>query len=106
MQSEEMGGEGGERQTMGNVSGRIQDVRADLSQLRDDLAVTGRDIASAAQAGVSDAREAVVNHMQSAKDRGSDLVDALIERVEERPLASLAIALGTGMVLGMLWRRS
>jgi ElaB/YqjD/DUF883 family membrane-anchored ribosome-binding protein len=41
----------------------------------------------------------------SAREVRDTLSDALEESVQERPLATLAMAIGVGFVLGAMWRR-
>ncbi len=43
--------------------------------------------------------------LESAQDAASTLGDSLEEAVQERPLASVALALGLGLLIGITWRR-
>lgn len=82
-----------------------------LSQLKDDAArVAGRAV-EGAKAGVEAAREkieegkeAMYDAADRVKSRGNDLLSHVQEHIEEKPLQSLAIAAGVGVLLGLLLR--
>ena len=101
-----------------------QDVKDDLNTLKDDLKVAGReevdrlreklaDAESKLRAGAGEAREKARDYYEQARVRGREYYDDaaerldeaqryIVERVQERPVQSTAIALGVGVVLGLL----
>jgi ElaB/YqjD/DUF883 family membrane-anchored ribosome-binding protein len=96
------------------------DVQADLQALRDDVARLAQEIADifADEGGKAwrRARAGVDEAMADAEGRGRDAVDAVREvgdnmrdaidkSLQERPYATLALALGLGFLLGANWRR-
>jgi ElaB/YqjD/DUF883 family membrane-anchored ribosome-binding protein len=96
------------------------DVQADLQALRDDVARLAQEIADIfADEGAKawrSARAGVDEAMADAEGRGRDAVDAVREvgdnmreaidkSLQERPYATLALALGLGFLLGANWRR-
>jgi len=58
--------------------------------------------ANALMADASDRAGAVAG---AAQDAASSVGDSLAEAIEERPLATVAIAMGIGFLIGVTWRR-
>jgi ElaB/YqjD/DUF883 family membrane-anchored ribosome-binding protein len=77
----------------------INQLREDLGQLRSDVSSLAGDLLGAAKDGMSDA-------VDTAKQRGKEVADNLEEQIVEHPLAAVGIALGVGLLLGALIRRS
>ena len=99
------------------------DVSALTEQITDALnAFTGQ-AGKQARRGVKQARERADDVMSDLQDRGSAVYDDLRERgsaaydaaysmeesledaITQRPLASVGLALGLGVLIGMAWRR-
>lgn len=76
------------------------------SHLKDDVAVLGRDVADTAKAGMTAAKEQVNKGLDYSKEKGEQSVKAAHDFILHRPLTSIAIAAGVGLVLGMLMCRS
>ena len=106
------------------VSDATRDVQQDLQALREDLGalaeeVTGLMSSSGNQAldevkdRVRRIRSGLDDVMSNAGARGRDalhdasetLSDALEEHIKERPLTTLALAVGLGFILGASWRK-
>jgi len=81
------------------VQDDVAQLRDDLSQLRQDVSSLAGDLMGVAKEGASDAFDA-------AKKRGGEIADTLGEQVQEHPLATVGIAFGAGLLLGVLLRRS
>lgn len=88
----------------------------EFDSVRDDLTKLSADIASLAQAikdGAGDtareqlalARERFDRLTEDAREHGQDTIDSLVEQIEERPLTSVLIAFGVGVILGRLLDR-
>lgn len=75
------------------------------SHLKDDVAMLGRDVADTAKAGMSAAKEQVNKGLEYSKEKGEQSVKAAHDFVVDRPLTSIAIAAGVGLVVGMLMCR-
>ena len=54
---------------------------------------------------VSDASEGVGAVAGAAKDAAATISETFEDAIHERPLASMAIALGLGFLIGVTWRR-
>jgi ElaB/YqjD/DUF883 family membrane-anchored ribosome-binding protein len=110
--------------TTREVRREVESLKKDLDQLQDDLRRITQRGGSAARGASQDALEnvkgaaaGVLQHggerarefMHDAtdvvRDRGEDLMETVVERVEERPLASILLTLGAGFALGMLLMR-
>lgn len=79
------------RESLRRVKG---EARAAANSMRDDL----NDMAHHAGRQVRDM-------MDSAEDRLSDAAGGVAARIRDNPIQSSAIALGVGLVIGMLFRR-
>jgi ElaB/YqjD/DUF883 family membrane-anchored ribosome-binding protein len=110
--------------TTREVRREVESLKKDLDRLQDDLRRITQRGGSAARGASQDALEnvkgaaaGVLQHggerarefMHDAtdvvRDRGEDLMESVVERVEERPLASILLTLGAGFALGMLLTR-
>lgn len=80
---------------MANTS---DDVKSDLDSLREDVRALRDDLGSLARDRASRVREAVGENARAAKDRAEDVV-------REHPLSTLALAAGTGALVGVLASR-
>lgn len=99
----------------------------DISAVKNDIASLSQQVADAVNAladmaqsqakrGLKNARanvDSVVNDASgrvgavagAAQEAAATIGDTLEEAVQERPLASIAIALGLGFLIGVTWRR-
>lgn len=95
----------------------IETLKEDLAKLRNDLSAipaTGRDIAedsvAAARESLQQETEKLAARLRSAADeaesQGRELVDDVGRTVKERPMTSLLIAFGGGLILGWMTQRS
>jgi ElaB/YqjD/DUF883 family membrane-anchored ribosome-binding protein len=106
------------------VSEATRDVQHDLQALREDLGALAEEVSGLMSASGSEALDEVKDRirrirsglddaMADAGARGRDamreasesLSDALEEHIKDRPLATLALAVGLGFILGASWRR-
>jgi ElaB/YqjD/DUF883 family membrane-anchored ribosome-binding protein len=106
------------------VSDATHDVQQDLQALREDLGVLAEEVTGLMSSTGSQALDEVKDRigrirsglddvMSDAGARGRDalrdasenLSSALEQQVNERPLTTLAIALGLGFILGATWRK-
>ena len=106
------------------VSDATHDVQQDLQALREDFGVLAEEVTGLMSSTGSQALDEVKDRigrirsglddvMSDAGARGRDalrdasenLSSALEQQVNERPLPTLAIALGLGFILGATWRK-
>lgn len=76
----------------------IEILKADLAKIKDDLA-------SLAGSLVDRGRQSARAVRKTVEDKVSTSVDALESFVEERPLTTVMLAFGAGIVTAMLLRR-
>jgi ElaB/YqjD/DUF883 family membrane-anchored ribosome-binding protein len=81
-------------------------LQDDVSQLRDDLSQLRQDVSSLAGDLLGVAKEGASGAYDAAKKRGVEIADTLEEQVHEHPLATVGIAFGAGLLVGVLLRRS
>jgi ElaB/YqjD/DUF883 family membrane-anchored ribosome-binding protein len=94
------------RDTTGGLSDQISDAASDIGAVAQEQARRGTKHARANMGSMvndaSDRLGVVANRTQS---QASSLGDALEDAVQERPLSTLALALGLGFLAGVIWRR-
>lgn len=105
------------RSTRHQVNNELDSLRRDVSRLRSDLAGladallhagkseaegVGERISEAARERLSDLRSA----FDSAREMGSNAIEAIEEKVGSRPVTSLVIAFAVGLVIGKVATRS
>lgn len=93
-----------------------EDLQAQVEQLKEDIAAIAATLANLGSQTVRDAKRSAKETYKSACIQGEDVVDDLRNKaqdveaqlaatVRERPIASLATALGIGYLLALLSRR-
>lgn len=93
-----------------------EDLQAQVEQLKEDFAAIAATLANLGSQTVRDAKRSAKETYQSAYIQGEDAIDDLRNKaqdleaqltatVRERPIASLATALGVGYLLALLSRR-
>lgn len=99
-----------------NLEEEMAKLRADLGRLRDDVgALTralGSTVASAARSQgarvrtmVDDARSGAESILEDLEERGRAGVAAVEHQIEERPLTSILVAFGVGVLIAKLMDR-
>lgn len=99
-----------------NVRRDVDSIKDDIATLRSDLSATLKDVVAMGRAEAGDARErleesikARLSQLEDAADRvrerAKDMVGAVSDHVEEKPLQSITIAFGAGLLLGILLHR-
>lgn len=83
----------------------LNELRKEYASLRSDLAEMSETISNLASDGISEGRKRVRSAARHSRDRARETFDAFENEIEERPITSLAIALGAGFVLGKLLSR-
>lgn len=93
-----------------------EDLQAQVEQLKEDIAAIAATLANLGSQTVRDAKRSAKETYKSAYIQGEDALDDLRNKaqdleaqltatVRERPIASLATALGVGYLLALLSRR-
>jgi ElaB/YqjD/DUF883 family membrane-anchored ribosome-binding protein len=85
---------------------------AEIAALRSDLAALRRDIAAVTRTAVQMTAEtpdkiadSVRHKAEEVGERGAEIASSVGRHIEERPLASVAVAFGVGFLLANLFHR-
>jgi ElaB/YqjD/DUF883 family membrane-anchored ribosome-binding protein len=94
------------KNAIGGLSDRISDAATDIGAVAQEQTKRGlrhaRDNMGSIAADASDRLGVVAGAAQS---QASSLADTLEDVVRERPLSTVAFALGLGFLIGAVWRR-
>jgi len=98
------------KDAIGGLSDQIADAASDLGTAAQEQAQRGlkyaREHAGAnADSVVAAASNRVGAAASAAQSQASSLADTLEDAVRERPLSTVAFALGLGFLIGAVWRR-
>ncbi len=96
-----------------NASATVESLQEDLTAMRDDVGKLSQQVVDLLTAKGSAAYKRAKKSFDAKTGEATDAVrevrdtfaDAIEESVQERPFATLAIALGIGFVIGATWRR-
>ena len=87
----------------GGDAGQIRDTASQVQQNIRDLGGQVRDVASEQYGQL---RDQATQYYEEGRQRAQEWEQGLEEYVHEKPIQSLLIAAGVGMLLGILWKRS
>jgi ElaB/YqjD/DUF883 family membrane-anchored ribosome-binding protein len=94
------------KNAIGGLSDQIADAASDIGAVAQEQAKQGLKHARAnMDSMVSDASDRLGVIANTAQSQASSLGDTLEDAIQERPLSTLALALGVGFLAGMIWRR-
>jgi len=92
-----------------NLEGEFDVFKDDLNKLRNDLAHLSAALRDTTSETVREQVDAIRTHVdkltREAREQGRETLDDLADRIEERPLTSVLIAFGVGVLLGRLLDR-
>ncbi|TPN78647.1 DUF883 domain-containing protein [Mesorhizobium sp. CU2] len=95
--------------TTADLEADIEQLKADIQKLTEQLAKTGQDgygaARRAAAEGVEQLRAQGESAFESMRGSAEDMEAQLIAKVREKPVTSLAIAVGVGYLFALLSRR-
>jgi ElaB/YqjD/DUF883 family membrane-anchored ribosome-binding protein len=94
------------RDSISGLSDQISDAASDIGAVAQEQARRGyRNARANVGSMVNDASDRLGVVANTAQSQASTLGDSLEDAVQERPLATLALALGLGFLAGVIWRR-
>jgi len=82
-----------------------EQLRDKSAEVQENLRDMGSHVRDAAQEKIGQLRDRAQEYYQQGRERISDWEESLEDYVRERPLQSILIAAGVGVVFGWLWRR-
>lgn len=93
----------------GTGSAEIDRLRTDLDRVRSDIGDLARAVKSAGYAKAGEARRTVEDELHQVADRirsgTKDARDTLQSEVQERPLVTMLVAFGVGVLVGKILDR-
>ena len=84
----------------------VQALGEGVHELKDNLSELGQSAVSTLRAGVHEAKASVARTAKVVRGKGQEAAEALRDSIAENPFTSVGIAVGIGMLLGVLMRRS
>jgi ElaB/YqjD/DUF883 family membrane-anchored ribosome-binding protein len=89
----------------GSTSSAGQTFKDTANQVSQTLRDAGAQVRDAAQEKMRDVRDHANEYYEQGRDRAMEWEQGLESYVKEKPLQSLMIAAGVGVILGLLWKR-
>jgi ElaB/YqjD/DUF883 family membrane-anchored ribosome-binding protein len=94
------------RDAIGGLSDQISDAASDIGSVAQEQGKRGLKHARAnLESMANDASDRLGVVADRAQSQAASLGDTLEDAIQERPLSTLALALGLGFLLGVIWRR-
>jgi ElaB/YqjD/DUF883 family membrane-anchored ribosome-binding protein len=91
---------------IGGLSDQIADAASDIGSVAQEQAKRGIKNARANMGSMaSDASDRLGVGANTAQSQGLSIAESLEDAIRERPLPALALVLGFGFLVGMIWRR-
>jgi len=84
---------------------KLGELRDSATQLRDTATQKAGEVRDMAQQRAGELRDSATEYYEAGRDRAIDFEHSLETRIREKPLNSVMIAAGVGMVVGILWMR-
>lgn len=91
--------------TRDSLSKSAEDVRADLEQLRDDMAAMMKTVSRMANNSQREGLERIKHAGTIAADQARQSVDVAEQNIVQHPFTSVLIAFGAGLAIGKLINR-
>lgn len=82
-----------------------QQMRENAAQLQQNLREMGSQVRDAASEKIGQLRDRASEYYEQGRRRAAEWEQNLESYVQEKPIQSLLIAAGVGMLLGIFWRR-
>lgn len=99
-------GKSGEQGQGGQEGAGLDQVREAAAQMQQSLRDAGSQMRDRATQGYDQLRQQATDYYQQGRQQYDEWEQSLESYVHEKPIQSLLIAAGVGMVLGILWKRS
>ncbi|MGB7157417.1 MAG: hypothetical protein WBD40_05090 [Tepidisphaeraceae bacterium] len=81
-------------------------MRETAAQVQENLRNLGGQVRDAASEKYSKLREQAGEYYEHGRQRATEMEHSLEQYVQEKPIQSILIAAGVGVLLGVLWKRS
>ncbi len=87
----------------GNVAGQLKDSAKEVTE---NIRNLGGQVKEAATEQYENLRSQATDYYEQSRERAQEWEQSLESYVQEKPIQSILIAAGVGMLLGILWKRS
>ena len=95
------------RMDQGNEGqGAQESLRDSAAQVQENLRNLGGQVRTAATEQYDQLRQQATDYYEQGRARAQEFEHTLEQYVQEKPIQSLLMAAGIGMLLGVLWKRS
>lgn len=88
-----------------NAEKELQELRKEFATLKEELANIGKTVSQLTHSAADEGRERLRAAADHSRQQARQTWDAFEQEVEERPMTSMAVALGIGFILGRLLDR-
>jgi ElaB/YqjD/DUF883 family membrane-anchored ribosome-binding protein len=89
-----------------NPAGKGEGIRDTASQVQQNLRDMGGQVREAATDQYNQLRDQAQQYFEDGRVRAQEWEQSIEQYVHEKPIQSLLIAAGVGVLLGILWKRS
>lgn len=83
----------------------LQELKDEFSELKSELSQIGKTVSQLARSATDEGRNRVRAAADQSREQARETWSAFEKEVEERPMTSIAIAIGIGFILGKLLDR-
>jgi ElaB/YqjD/DUF883 family membrane-anchored ribosome-binding protein len=90
----------------GQAQGAGQTMRDTASHVSKTVRDAGSQLRDAASEKIGQLRDHASDYYEQGRQRAQEWEQGLEEYIREKPIQSLLIAAGVGMLLGIIWKRS
>jgi ElaB/YqjD/DUF883 family membrane-anchored ribosome-binding protein len=87
------------------TQGAGNQMRDTAQQVQDNLRNLGSQVRDAATEKYGQLRDQAADYYEQGRQRATEMEQSLEQYVQEKPIQSLLIAAGVGVLLGVLWKR-
>ena len=94
------------RMNEGSSSSSTDQLRDTANQVGENIRNLGSQARDAATEKFNDLRQQATDYYDQGRAQAREWEEGIESYVQEKPIQSLLIAAGVGLVLGMLWKRS
>lgn len=88
-----------------NAEKELQELRKEFATLKEELSGIGKTVSKLTHSAADEGRERLSAAADQSRQQVRQTWDAFEHEIEERPMTSIAIALGIGFILGKLLDR-
>ncbi|HSH26467.1 MAG TPA: hypothetical protein VK972_01650 [Wenzhouxiangella sp.] len=83
----------------------LQELRDEFKQLKEELSGIGKTVRQLAHSATDEGRERLRSAADQTRQQARETWGAFEHEIEQRPMTSIAVALGIGFILGKLLDR-